>query len=351
MLAGGAMAQPVVGPYVSLGAGLNLLQDQNVKPSGAFGPVPRTYGFEDGLATNAAGGYAFGNGLRIEIEGDYTNNHTGSVTINGRDGYPVGREYQYGGFANVLYDFNAGRQVTPYIGAGVGYQQVDLDNINSALRPVLRNSGSESEGNFAYQAIAGLNFAVPAVPSLSFTMEYRFLGVTTPPSYDRGTPVFVDGTLRQSRATFSNIFNHELLLGVRYSFGAPPPPPPPAAQAAPPPPAPAVEAARTYLVFFDWDRADLTARAREIVAEAAAASTHVRTTRIEVSGYTDLSGTEAYNQRLSVRRAESVQAELERDGVSENEIDIHGYGESNPLVPTAKGVREPQNRRVEIVLK
>jgi outer membrane protein OmpA-like peptidoglycan-associated protein len=45
-----------------------------------------------------------------------------------------------------------------------------------------------------------------------------------------------------------------------------------------------------------------------------------------------------------------VEAELIRDGVPAGEIDIHGYGETNPLVPTAKGVREPQNRRVEIIL-
>jgi len=115
--------------------------------------------------------------------------------------------------------------------------------------------------------------------------------------------------------------------------------------------APAPEPARTYLVFFDWDRADLTARARQIVAEAAQASTHVQTTRIEVNGYTDLSGTAAYNQKLSVRRAQSVEAELVRDGVNQGAISIHGYGESNPLVQTAKGVREPQNRRVEIILK
>ena len=110
------------------------------------------------------------------------------------------------------------------------------------------------------------------------------------------------------------------------------------------------EVTRTYLVFFDWDRADLSARARQIVAEAAAASTKVQTTRIDVNGYTDLSGTTAYNQRLSLRRAQSVEAELVRDGVPQGEISIHGYGESNPLVPTGKGVREPQNRRVEIIL-
>jgi outer membrane protein OmpA-like peptidoglycan-associated protein len=104
-------------------------------------------------------------------------------------------------------------------------------------------------------------------------------------------------------------------------------------------------------VFFDWDRADLSERARQIVAEAAAASTKVPTTRIDVNGYTDLSGSPAYNQRLSVRRAESVEAELVRDGVPKDEIVIRGYGESDPLVPTAPGVREPQNRRVEIILQ
>ncbi len=141
------------------------------------------------------------------------------------------------------------------------------------------------------------------------------------------------------------------MVGVRYALWQPAPPPEAPATPPPPPPPPAVTEARTYLVFFDWDRADLTARAKQIVAEAAQASTHVQTTRIEVNGYTDLSGTAAYNQRLSVRRAESVEAELVRDGVAKTEIEIHGYGESNPLVPTAKGVREPQNRRVEIILK
>jgi iron complex outermembrane receptor protein len=137
---------------------------------------------------------------------------------------------------------------------------------------------------------------------------------------------------------------------LAYNWGAPPPPP--AEMPVPPPPvAPAPIPARTYLVFFDWDRADLTARAKQIVASAAEASTHVATTQIEVNGYTDLSGTAAYNQKLSVRRAMTVKAELVHDGVAANEIDIHGFGETHPLVPTAKGVREPQNRRVEIILK
>ncbi len=137
---------------------------------------------------------------------------------------------------------------------------------------------------------------------------------------------------------------------VNFSWGHKPPPmpelPPTVATPAPVPPS----AARTYLVFFDWDRADLTARARQIVLAAAQASTQVQSTKIQVNGYTDLSGTAAYNKKLSIRRAETVETELVRDGVARGEIFIHGYGESSPLVPTAVGVREPQNRRVEIVL-
>ena len=98
-------------------------------------------------------------------------------------------------------------------------------------------------------------------------------------------------------------------------------------------------AARTYLVFFDWNKADLTDRARQIIGEAAGAR-GTGVTRIEVNGYTDRSGSDQYNQGLSVRR-----------GVPRNEIMTRGFGEANPLVPTADGVREPQNRRVEIILK
>lgn len=143
--------------------------------------------------------------------------------------------------------------------------------------------------------------------------------------------------------------SNEYTARILFTFGGPSPsaPPPPAPNPPPPIRAPIID--RTYLVFFDWDRADLSTRARQIVVEAAQAIAHVQTTRIEVDGYTDLSGTAAYNQRLSVRRAHAVETELVRDGVSQSEITIHGYGEQHPLVSTAPGVREPQNRRVEII--
>jgi outer membrane protein OmpA-like peptidoglycan-associated protein len=104
------------------------------------------------------------------------------------------------------------------------------------------------------------------------------------------------------------------------------------------------------MVFFDWDKATLTDRARQIVKDAADNSTHVQYTRIEVNGYTDTSGTQQYNQGLSVRRARAVQAELVKDGVPQDAITIQGLGDTHLLVQTGPGVREPQNRRVEIVI-
>ena len=100
------------------------------------------------------------------------------------------------------------------------------------------------------------------------------------------------------------IWDHNVVIGVRYAFNAPPPVAAPMAPA--PTVAPAPAPARSYLVFFDWDKAELTERAKSIVKEAADNSTHVQVTRIEVNGYTDTSGKATYNQGLSVRRAQAV---------------------------------------------
>ncbi len=108
---------------------------------------------------------------------------------------------------------------------------------------------------------------------------------------------------------------------------------------------------RAFLVLFDWDRADLTDRARRVVAEAAREARRAQAARLEVAGHADRSGTPAHNERLSRRRAEAVAAELVRNGVDRGDIVVTAFGESRPLVPTADGVREPQNRRVEIVLR
>ena len=105
-----------------------------------------------------------------------------------------------------------------------------------------------------------------------------------------------------------------------------------------------------YLVFFELDRATLTSDGRRVIGEAAQEYRRTGAARVSLTGNADRSASEAYNQRLSERRVEAVRSELTRLGVPDANITTTALGESDPLVPTADGVREPRNRRVEIVV-
>jgi outer membrane protein OmpA-like peptidoglycan-associated protein len=109
--------------------------------------------------------------------------------------------------------------------------------------------------------------------------------------------------------------------------------------------------APSFTVFFEWDKSDLTPAALDTIHRAAGAYRSKGGAQINASGHTDRSGPEAYNLALSLRRANSVRDALVADGVRASDISVVGLGESQPLVPTADGVREAQNRRVEIVIR
>jgi outer membrane protein OmpA-like peptidoglycan-associated protein len=103
------------------------------------------------------------------------------------------------------------------------------------------------------------------------------------------------------------------------------------------------------MVFFAFDKAELTPDALQVIEQAAAAIRASQAAVIKVTGHADLAGSEKYNFRLSLRRANVVKAELIRLGIPANEVEVAGKGMSEPLVPTPLGVREPKNRRAEIV--
>jgi OOP family OmpA-OmpF porin len=124
---------------------------------------------------------------------------------------------------------------------------------------------------------------------------------------------------------------------------AQPPPPPPAAP--PPPPV------KNFLVFFDFDKSTLTPRALDIVKEAANTAKSGQNARVTCTGHTDTAGPANYNMALSLRRANTVKNALVKEGVPATSITVVGRGETALLVPTKDGVREPQNRRVEIVVQ
>jgi OOP family OmpA-OmpF porin len=117
------------------------------------------------------------------------------------------------------------------------------------------------------------------------------------------------------------------------------------------PPAPWIheEIFESYMVFFDWDRTTLSPQSITTIKAAADWFRAKGKVHITAVGHTDRSGPESYNVALSLRRATVVRDELVRDGVPADVISIVGKGETQPLLPTPDGEREPQNRRVEIL--
>ncbi len=345
-----ARAQPFQGLYIGAGAGYNYLQDVETRASPGLGLRPLKLTGSSGFAGLGSLGYGFGNGVRIELEGNYRQTSPGHLAGTAFPTALNGDIRSYGVMANALFDMDIGLPwLYPYLGVGAGYSWTNLDTLaatGTTFPFALRSN--DTVGGFTYQVMAGLSFPIPNVPGLSVTSEYRFFETLGPEAFQAAS---VQGLPppRVGAGNFDlrNQYNHSVMLGVRYAFSVAPPSVPAAAPAAAPAPAPT----RSYLVFFDWDRADLTDRARQIIREAAENSTRVQYTRIDINGYTDTSGSPEYNQRLSVRRAQSVSAELVRNGVPREAISVQGFGETHLLVPTGQGVREPQNRRVEIIVR
>jgi len=139
---------------------------------------------------------------------------------------------------------------------------------------------------------------------------------------------------------------NNIVASLTMKFGAPPPPaPPPPAPPAPPPP----PIHQVFLVFFDWDKYNITPEGQRIIALAADHYKAGGRVQLTVTGFTDTTGSASYNQRLSERRANAVAAALEHLGVPRSDMVVSGRGMNDLRVPTPPGVREPQNRRVEIV--
>ena len=296
-----AQAQsPYPGVYIGAQGGLNWLLNNN------------SYIMDTGWAAGGKIGYDFV-GPRVEVEGMYHSN-TGSGVVAFPNGWANvrGRVDQVSVMGNLLYDFTAWGPITPYIGAGAGIAFVDSTIQGCNL----------CSTQFAYQGIVGFAYNMDA---FRIGLEGRYYGTTN------------GGLAYQNN-------NLMALLSLSYKFG------PPMAAAAPPPPPP-MATPPSFMVFFDWDRSNLSQQALNTIKQAAAAFKSKGSARITATGHTDTSGPEAYNMALSLRRANAVKDALVREGVPAQAISVVGRGEQGLLVQTGDGVREPQNRRVEIVVQ
>ena len=238
--------------------------------------------------------------------------------------------------ANAIYDFSVGWPLTPHIGMGIGV----ADLSGSFNGPNTGYHSSTSDAVFAYQAIAGVRYMIN--PGLAFDLDYRYRGSADTTYHTRA---FTFGGVAFAGRTFNGSANtNNVVASLTWLFAAAPPP-----YVAPPmPPAPPPAARKVFLVFFDWDRDTITPEGMAIVHQAADAFRAGAPVQIHVTGYTDRSGSPGYNQRLSERRANNVANALAQIGVPRSQMAVSGHGENDNRVPTANGVREPQNRRVEI---
>jgi OOP family OmpA-OmpF porin len=106
-----------------------------------------------------------------------------------------------------------------------------------------------------------------------------------------------------------------------------------------------------YLVFFAFDKSDISPVAARVLDRVIDDFHKTGSARLDVQGYTDLSGSVAYNLKLSERRADAVKRYLVEHGVKPGEVRTEWFGKSHPRVPTPDGVRNQENRRAELYLK
>lgn len=343
--------------YVGVEGGAMIVEDIDFDirpPAVATGTADHDYGYDVGGFV----GYDFG-AFRLEAEVSYrrasvdawrSNVATPQYLANGvLATAPVG-VYDYAGgstsalsfMVNGMLDFGSDDSLSGFVGGGAGVARVKAHDY------ALNTNGSfldDSDTVFAWQAIAGVR--APISENIDVTLKYRFFNADNVKLQDVAGRNY-DGRFR----------SHSILGGVTFNFGAPtPPPPPPLPPVEEVPPPPPVETPAPpevvctpgpYIVFFEWDRSDITPEAGGILDNALAAYQNCGNAAVMLAGHADRSGSASYNVGLSQRRADSVRAYLSSRGIPDGVITTEAFGESRPRVDTADGVRELQNRRVEI---
>ncbi len=336
--------------YVGLEGGAMIVEDIDFTLADTNTQVLSTdsdYGWDvDGIV-----GYDFG-AFRLEAEVGYrraaAQEHQTSVALAGIPAGIYGEDRSFGRASalsfmlNGLLDFGADDGIQGFVGGGAGVARVKYEQYG--ILPVTLLDDSDTV--FAWQAIAGVR--APLSENVDVSLKYRFFNADDVRLVNvRG--VGYDGRFR----------SHSLLGGLTFNFGAPtPPPPPPAPEPVAPPPPPPVETPPPppvvctpgpYIVFFEWDKSDITPEAAGILDNAISNYQSCGNAQVMLAGHADRSGSASYNVGLSQRRADSVRAYMEGRGISGGSISTEAFGEGRPRVETADGVRELQNRRVEIM--
>ncbi|UYV14936.1 OmpA family protein [Porphyrobacter sp. ULC335] len=350
-------------PYIGINGGV-ILDDQvriNIDSGEEVGPV-QTAAIANtnlGIDGDLVIGYDFGP-FRLEAEGGYKRagyeslQVLNSAILPGGITVPPGTLVQnesdleiWSGMVNAMVEFGSDDGFQIFGGGGVGVARMELPVNVPTVGTVIDDKATD----FAWQLIGGVRLAV--TDNVDLGVKYRYFVADN-----------FDFQAANGRGLTADYSAHSVLASLTYNFGgraqpepapvmAPPPPPPvmapppPRPVAPPPPPRPACNTG-PYIVFFDFDRSDISPEASSILNNAVTAYANCGTARVMLAGHTDSSGGAQYNMALAERRNGAVRSYMTSRGVPAGQISGEAFGESQPRVPTADGVREAQNRRVEV---
>jgi OOP family OmpA-OmpF porin len=288
--------------------------------------------YHDGYLVSGSVGYDFGV-WRTEFEVAYrrndidctTQDRTGDVCA---DNLQPGAGWQLSQMFNVLYDVPVADRIEASVGAGIGGVLVVS---NQSMINYAGDSPELDDYVLAGQLLAQVGYRIS--DRWQAYAGYHYMLADDPESFSPSAGSTANWELS----------NHSVQLGLRFDLQRD--------GAMPERPRETGGAPKQFIVFFGFNKSNLTAEAARVVTEAAAAAKKYGSASISVVGHTDTVGSNDYNMRLSMRRSQAVKDGLIANGIGADMISTGGRGEAELMVQTGDSVKEPQNRRATIDLK
>ena len=328
------------GWYLGLEAGANWVDDWGTLATvRGGGTTPSEAGFDTGWTALGTVGYSFPGSWRTELELGFRENVLAQTTP-GALLWDEGRLREMTAMANVLYDLDISERLFLSLGAGAGADHAEVSD---------RRAGAaydDETWRLAYQGLAGVNYSIGS--RTTAFLNYRYLRVDSPSFDMRQQYAGTTAGLQPYGLEGDDFVKHAVTAGLRYALTSPGPAMAETPAPMTPPPMEPAPLARQFIVFFGFNKYNLTSAGQRVVEEAVRAAKETGSATVLITGHTDTVGSPDYNQRLSMRRANAVKSEMVRLGVPVAAISATGKGELELLVQTDDNVKEPQNRRAAI---
>jgi len=181
-------------PYVGISGGVAIMSDSTLTDNTGSS---LKLSYNTGYALSGVAGYEFGNGLRVEGEANYRQASMDKVSVSGLSANISSDVWSVGMMANAYYDIKNSSSITPYIGGGIGFANV---NVGDGTINGIKVWSKADDTVFAYQIAVGAGIDISK--ELTFDMGYKYFGTQDP-------------KFELAKADYSS---HNFMLGLRYRF-------------------------------------------------------------------------------------------------------------------------------------